>query len=195
MLLQSCSKRLHPMRRIHKEGIWLPHEMSENVILNCLSIATSLSSKEHRVFCGVSWLAMTNGFILIFPSGKYGWIPANRASMAKRNIHGNKTFLCIWWDQESALCCKPLRLIMQSLQLIATNSNYANWVMNWCKKDHLYLIKSFCYTMTLDRILRKAWSKHFYNLNGKSSSIQYILQTWHRRIMISSDRCNTHLRT
>jgi len=47
-------KRLHAMGKIYKEGIWLPHELSENVILNRFSIATSLLAKEKRVFCGAS---------------------------------------------------------------------------------------------------------------------------------------------
>jgi len=49
--------------------------------------------------------------------------------------------------------------------------------------------------ITLDRMLQKTWSKHFYSLNGKSSRIQRTLQTWHHRITIFSSWCNTHLRT
>jgi len=66
---------------------------------------------------------------------------------------------------------------MKPLQLIATNSNYADWATNWCKKDYPQPkidAKSFCCMITLDRMLRKAGSKHFYNLNGKSSHIQRI---------------------
>jgi len=31
------------------------------------------------------------------------------ASTWKRNIHGHKTLLCIWWDQESVLYYELLR--------------------------------------------------------------------------------------
>jgi len=52
---KAVSKRLHAMGKIHKEERWLPHEMSENVILNHLFIAISLlPGKEKRVFCGAS---------------------------------------------------------------------------------------------------------------------------------------------
>jgi len=52
---KAVSKPLHGMEKIHKEGIWLLHELSENVILNRLSIATSLlATQRKRVFCGAS---------------------------------------------------------------------------------------------------------------------------------------------
>jgi len=42
---KTVSKRLHSMGKIHKEGIWLPNELSENAVLNRLSIATSLFAR------------------------------------------------------------------------------------------------------------------------------------------------------
>jgi len=38
------------MGKIHKEGIWLPHEFSENAILNRFSIAISLFAKQRKKF-------------------------------------------------------------------------------------------------------------------------------------------------
>jgi len=38
------------MGKIHKEEIWLPHELSENAILNRLSIATSSLAKQRKNF-------------------------------------------------------------------------------------------------------------------------------------------------
>jgi len=46
---KTVPKHLHAMRKIHKEGIWLPYELSENVILNRLSIATSLLAKQKKM--------------------------------------------------------------------------------------------------------------------------------------------------
>jgi len=43
--LKTVSKRLHTMGMIHKEEIWLLHELSENAILNSLSIASSLLTR------------------------------------------------------------------------------------------------------------------------------------------------------
>jgi len=42
------SKRLHDMGKIHKQRIWLSHELSENAILNRLSIATSLLARQRK---------------------------------------------------------------------------------------------------------------------------------------------------
>jgi len=36
------------MRKIHKKKIWLPHELSENAILNRFSIATFLFDKQRK---------------------------------------------------------------------------------------------------------------------------------------------------
>lgn len=44
----AVSKRLHSMGKIHKKEIWLPHELSENAILNRLSIATSLLARQRK---------------------------------------------------------------------------------------------------------------------------------------------------
>jgi len=45
------------MRKIYKEGIWLLHELSENAILNRLSIATSLLAKQRKK--NFLWLIVT----------------------------------------------------------------------------------------------------------------------------------------
>jgi len=45
---KAVSKRLHAMEKIHKEGIGLPYELSENAIVNHLSIATSLFARQRK---------------------------------------------------------------------------------------------------------------------------------------------------
>jgi len=45
---KAVSKRLHAMRKIHKERIWLPHGLSENAILNRSSSATSLLARQRK---------------------------------------------------------------------------------------------------------------------------------------------------
>jgi len=44
---KAISKRLHAMRNIHKERIWLPYELSEDAIL---SIAIFLLSRRRKTF-------------------------------------------------------------------------------------------------------------------------------------------------
>lgn len=85
-----CLKTLaFQMEKIHKEEIWLPHKLSENGTLNrfeSLSRFLCLPGKK-KVFCGVSWLAMKNGFILIIPSGRnHGWTAANHPLQRRRGI-------------------------------------------------------------------------------------------------------------
>jgi len=40
---------LHAIEKIHKKGIWLPHELSENAILS-LSIAIACQAKKKEFF-------------------------------------------------------------------------------------------------------------------------------------------------
>jgi len=54
---KAVSKRLHVMEKIHKEGIWLSHELLENAILNRLSIATSLLARQRKK--SFLWRAVT----------------------------------------------------------------------------------------------------------------------------------------
>jgi len=101
---KAVSKRLHAMGKIHKEGIWLPHKLSENAILNRLSIAISLLARQRKK--SFLWRIVTNDEKWIYfdnPKQKKSWVdPTIRqppgqpsASMSKRNIHGHKTLLCI----------------------------------------------------------------------------------------------------
>jgi len=103
---KAVSKRLHTMGKIRKKGIWLPHELSENAILNRLSIATSLLARQRKK--SFLWRIVTGDEKWIYfdnPKRKKSWMDPGQppASTPKRNIHGHKTLLCIWWDQKSVL--------------------------------------------------------------------------------------------
>jgi len=104
---------------------------------------------------------------------------------------------CFTFGGIKRVCCITNSCVqMKPIQLIATNSNYVDWQIdakNIIRNQQS--MQSHFVAWPLDRILRKAWRKHFYNMNGKFFRIQHTFQTWHRRITISSDRCNTHLRT
>jgi len=45
---KAVSKRLHAIGKIHREGICLSHELSENAILNRLFIAISLLARQRK---------------------------------------------------------------------------------------------------------------------------------------------------
>jgi len=61
---KAVSKCLHAMGKFHKEEIWLSHELSENAILNHLSIATSLFARQRK----------KEFFVAIIVSGDEKWI-------------------------------------------------------------------------------------------------------------------------
>jgi len=88
---KAVSKRLHAMGKIHKERIWLSHELSENAILNHLSSATSLLARQRKK--SFLWRIVTGDQKCIYldnPKRKKSWVDPGQpsASMSKRNIHG-----------------------------------------------------------------------------------------------------------
>jgi len=78
------SKCLHAVGKIHKEGIWVVRKCHfESFVYGDFFI----SQAKKKVFCGVSWLAMKNGFILIIPSGRnHELIPANHPLQRRKGI-------------------------------------------------------------------------------------------------------------
>ncbi|VVC42845.1 Transposase, type 1 [Cinara cedri] len=88
----TVSRRLYPMGKIQKEGKWLPHELFENAISNRFNIVVSLLARQKKK-CKKSWVNPGE------PS----------TSTPKRNIHGHKVLLCIWWDQQSIVYYELLK--------------------------------------------------------------------------------------
>lgn len=126
----AVSKRLHAMGKIQKEGKWIPHELSPTAMSNRLSIAVSLLSKQKkksflwRIVTGdEKWIHYDN------PKRKKSWVNPGQASTSqpKRNIHGLKLLLCIWWDHQGVVyheLLKPNETVTAEVykrQLIALN--------------------------------------------------------------------------
>jgi len=149
------------MGKIHKERIWLAHKLSENAILAksfvyCDFFACQAKKKKilWRIVTGdEKWIYFDN------PKRKKSWMDPGKtfASTPKRNIHGHKSLLCIWWDQEGVLYYELLRpnetviadryqqQFRLSDELMRKRSSVAN-----------NRRKSFYCMITLDRMLQKA---------------------------------------
>ena len=98
--------RLHALGKVQKVGKWIPHELSEVNISQRLSICASLASRQKKksflwqiVTGDEKWLYYDN------PVWKKQWVSPDQAPIAtpKRELHGKKVMLCVWWDQKGII--------------------------------------------------------------------------------------------
>jgi histone-lysine N-methyltransferase SETMAR len=97
----TISNHLKAMGKVSKLGKWVPHELSETNLQTRISICNSLLSRyeiepflKQIITCDEKWVFYDNAV------NKRQWLDANEAPehIAKRDIHGDKRLLCIWWD-------------------------------------------------------------------------------------------------
>ena len=95
----SVSKRLKKMGMVQKLSYWVPHELTERQQENRKTMCEILLQRHsilHRIVTGdEKWIHYDN------PKRLKAWVKAGEPgpSTPKRNIHGSKVMLCIWWDQ------------------------------------------------------------------------------------------------
>lgn len=99
----TVSKRLQALGMIQKVGKWLPSELTERSVGVRLTICDLLLQRNqrksflHRVITGdEKWIQYDH------PKRPKAWVKPGEPGplVPKRNIHGSKIMLSIWWDQE-----------------------------------------------------------------------------------------------
>lgn len=177
------------------------YHMSENAILNRLSIATFLLARQRKkefLVAYRNWRWKMNLFWFISSKRRKSWVDPGQSSTStlKRNFHGRKTLFCIWWNQENVLYYEPLR----SKEIVIADRYQQQ--LRWFG-DELIQKRPFVANSRRKVILlhdnaccekRKAETSRA-DRARESFRIQRTPQTWRCRIIISSDRCNTHLQT
>lgn len=108
----AVSDRLKAMGKIQKEGKWLPHELTEIGIQNRYNTCVSLLSRQkkkhflHQIVTGdEKWIHYDN------PKRRKSWVDPGQPSVSapKRDIHGSKVMLCIWWDSKGVVYYELLK--------------------------------------------------------------------------------------
>lgn len=100
------SDHLKALGKVYKEGKWVPYELKPRDIEKRKTICEILLGRQQR-----------KGFLHRIITGDEKWIyfdnPKRRKTICdpgqpskstpKRNIHGKKALLCIWWDQKGVI--------------------------------------------------------------------------------------------
>jgi len=102
----TVGKRLHKIGMVQKLGNWVPHELKERDIERRKTMCELLLERHkrkgflHRIITGdEKWFYHDN------PKRKKAWVKPGEPgpSQPKRDIHGDKVMLCIWWDHRGAI--------------------------------------------------------------------------------------------
>jgi [histone H3]-lysine36 N-dimethyltransferase SETMAR len=140
---QAVSLRLHQMGKIHKEGKWVPYELTERHMERRKTTCEILLERQerktflHRMVTGdEKWIYFDN------QKRKKSWTDPGQASKstAKRNIHGKKVLLCIWWDQKGILYYELLKpgetvtVVRYQQQLMKVNHELLTKRPEWAKR-------------------------------------------------------------
>lgn len=102
----TVGKRLHAIGMVQKLGNWVPHELKDRDIERRKTMCELLLQRQkrkcflHRIITGdEKWIRYDN------PKRRPAWVMPGEAgpSTPKRNIHGSKVMLCIWWDMKGVV--------------------------------------------------------------------------------------------
>ena len=97
---------LHQIGKVHKQGVWIPHHLSEQNLIQRVSIASSLlacNNSErflHRIITGdEKWVFYVN----IRRTKQWTTRGQTPLPTAKPGLHPKKIMLSIWWDMSGVV--------------------------------------------------------------------------------------------
>ena len=92
----TVTKRLHDMRKIHKEGKWIPYQLSENAIADRLNICISLFARQKKK----SFLYR----IITGDEKNHGLIQASQQHPLRGAIFTVQRYCCVFGGIKKILC-------------------------------------------------------------------------------------------
>ena len=99
-------RHLHDMGKVSKCGIWVPHKLTENQLLQRVTICTSLLARIavdpflNRIITGdEKWVLYVN------VERKKQWLELGQKPVPtpKPGLHPKKVLLCVWWDMDGVV--------------------------------------------------------------------------------------------
>ena len=151
---------------IHKEGRWVPHELTEHNLGQRVNTCLSLHAKyEKKDFL---WKIVTGDEKYIYYENakrKKSWVDTGQpsTSIPKQGIHLKKVLLCIGWDMKGVLYYELLEKGQTvTAERYSRQLNKLSEVLD--KKGHLLrkiAEKLCCFTTMLDLMLLGRLSKPF----------------------------------
>lgn len=108
----TISRRLSSLGYVQRQGIWVPHELSARDRERRKTMCEILLERHKRkgflyriVTSDEKWIHYDN------PKRKPAWVRPGEVvpSTSKRNIHGMKKMLCIWWDMKGVIYYEILK--------------------------------------------------------------------------------------
>lgn len=108
----AISMRLRAMGKVQKMGKWVPHELNDRQMERRQNTCEILLARQkrksflHRIVTGdEKWIYFEN------PKRRKSWVDPGQpsTSCSRPNRFGQKTMLCVWWDQQGLVYYELLK--------------------------------------------------------------------------------------
>jgi histone-lysine N-methyltransferase SETMAR len=108
----STQRILKKLGKVQKEGVWVPHLLTDRNMAERLNISRFLQEKEqlHPFLCDLvtgdeKWVFYSN------VTKKKQWLNRGQKAVStpKRSLYSKKVLLCVWWDSKGIIYFELLR--------------------------------------------------------------------------------------